>query len=90
MDGKLRYNVIFATPASAMTVSTPTERIPARENNEYAARITRSLPVSRPVLPVLTPPPIATIPVGVTQSNGNSGFADVHTNGSAAWHPIVE
>ena len=33
MDLKFRYSVIFATPARAMTVSTPTALAPSRLNS---------------------------------------------------------
>ena len=47
LDGKFRYSVILAVPACAMIASTPTARIPCLLNNSYAARPTRSRPVSR-------------------------------------------
>ena len=46
-DGKFRYSVILAVPACAMIASTPTARTPPLLNKSYAARPTRSRPVSR-------------------------------------------
>ena len=47
LDGKFRYSVILAVPAWAMIASTPTVPILSLLNSSYAARPTRSRPVSR-------------------------------------------
>ncbi|HEY6423917.1 MAG TPA: hypothetical protein VIY28_11840 [Pseudonocardiaceae bacterium] len=46
LGGEVRYRVIFAPPASPITASTPTVRVPWRLNRSYAAHITRSRPLS--------------------------------------------
>jgi hypothetical protein len=60
-DGKFRYSVILAVPAWAMIASTPTARTPSLLNNSYAARPTRSRPVSR----------------GAGESEAGSGWSDI-------------
>jgi hypothetical protein len=67
LDGKLRYSVIFAMFALAMTASMPTARVPSRLNNSYAAWTARSRPVARTTFVVRSLSGVSTIRANPTK-----------------------